>query len=391
MATTKTAAPVKETLTRLGFIESVAIGAAPVIASAPIRPRAIAASAAGTRRIEQIDAMRFLAFCTVALIHVAWTDTREVGAYTALLTLLRYSLPFFYMTAGWVIAVHGRCRLDHLPRVARRLGLLFVVWIALYNFVHFFVHDLGYRPMPTTLREATVYLAATLNSGGVAFHLWFLPWLGVSIAIWVGLGRFAPRALWPVVIGLYGLGLAVGPYNEFTGLFEHVARIYPDPIAFTGRNGPFFGPLFVALGGWLATRHRRIDRVPTDVLATVALAGLVLFVGEAIFICGHGVKMVANFNFLVGSLLFAPALFLIGLRLPVGPAISAAARLGRLGVGMYCVHGFFTLLYNQVHTPAMRLETPLWFTFFAAAGVVALSVATTLVLARVPGLRRLVG
>ncbi|NLH83184.1 MAG: acyltransferase [Phyllobacteriaceae bacterium] len=349
---------------------------------------AIAARVGG--RVVQIDMMRFVAFATIATIHVSWVDTRDVGARSVLLLMLRYSLPFFFMTSGWFAARHLGDDVAYLRRVILRLGGLFVVWELVFNAIHFFVHDLGYRPMPTTAHDAIVYLAATLNGGGVAFHLWFLPWLAVSITIFLGLARLGWTAVWIGTASLYVIGLAVGPYNEFTGVFDVVARIYPDPLAFTARNGPFFGPLFVAFGAWFARRQDLVAQVPRGVAPMVVIFGFLLFAGEAIFISRHGVKMVANFNFLVGSVIFAPALFVVILRAPVDRVTTAMARLGRHGLGMYCLHALFTLLYNQAHPAATRLDMPVWVSLVQAAWVVALSAGLALLLARIPVLRRFV-
>lgn len=352
-----------------------------------------AAPVTGTRvggRIVQIDMMRFLAFATIATIHVAWVDTREIDARSLLLLLMRYSLPFFFMTAGYFVARHLGDDVAHLRRVFVRLGGLFLFWELVFNTIHFFVHDLGYRPMPTTGREAVVYLAATLNSGGVAFHLWFLPWLAVSIAIFFGLARLGWTAVWAGTGLLYGIGLGVGPYNEFTGVFDVVARIYPDPLAFTGRNGPFFGPLFVALGAFFARHEAMVARIPRGVPAMAVVVGFALFVGEAVFISRHGVKMVANFNFLFGSLIFAPALFLAMLRAPVNGATLGLAQLGRYALGMYCLHALFTLLYNQARPAARRLDMPVGESLLVAGWVVVLSALSALLLARIPRMRRFV-
>lgn len=352
--------------------------------------RAATAATVVGGRVVQIDMMRFLAFATIAVIHVSWVNTKEINNYSILLTLSRYSLPFFFMTSGYFAARHFDDAAAYLKRVCLRLGGLFLFWELVYNAIHFFVHDFGYRAMPTTWREAAVYLAATLNGGGVAFHLWFLPWLAVSVTIFFALMRFGWRTVWIGSALLYALGLAVGPYNEFTGVFAWIERIYPDPIGFTARNGPFFGPLFVAFGAWAGRRGEDLAKIPMSVGALGIAAGLLLFAAEAIFIAGHGAKMVSNFNFLTGSVVFAPALFLLVMRTPVTPATLLLARLGRHALGMYCLHALFTLPYNELHPATARLEIPLWASLAEAAWVTAASVALALALAHVPKLRRFV-
>ena len=341
-------------------------------------------------RVGQVDLMRFLAFATITLIHVGWVETKDLNVHSGLMLLLRYSLPFFFMTSGYFAERHAHESAAHLRRVVLRLAGLFVFWELVYNAIHFFVHDFGYRAMPTTPREILVYAAITLNGGGVAFHLWFLPWLAVSLTVFTVLRRFGWRAVWIGVVLLYGLGLAVGPYTEFPGFSDRVARIFPEPAGFTARNGPFFGPMFIAFGAWFAADGDRVARVPRGVPVAAFLLGVALFALEASFISRHGIKTISGFNFLVGSLIFAPALFLIVMRWSLGPIGRATARLGRYALGMYCVHAFFTLVYIQSHPARLRLEAPIVDTFVTAALVIAASVVSTLLLARISVLRRFV-
>lgn len=341
-------------------------------------------------RVVQVDLMRFVAFATITLIHVGWVETKDLNVHSGLMLLLRYSLPFFFMTSGYFAERHVHESSAYLHRVVLRLAGLFLFWELVYNGIHFFVCDFGYRAMPTTPREILTYAAITLNGGGVAFHLWFLPWLAVSLTVFMILRRFGWRAVWIGSALLYALGLAVGPYNEFTGLYDQVARIFPEPAAFTARNGPFFGPIFIAFGAWVARHGDRVASVPAGVPEATFLLGLAVFALEASFISLHGIKMLSGFNFLFGSLIFAPALFLIVMRRSVGPVGLGLARLGRYALGMYCIHGLFTLVYIQSHPAQLRLQEPIADTFVTAALVVTGSVAVTLVLARISVLRRFV-
>lgn len=389
MAVTGASKSATEILKGLGFVDPPGL--------APVRPQPLdatlpaAASAVATRaRVEQIDAMRFVAFCTVTTIHVIAVDTRELNAHGLLLMVLRYSLAFFFMTSGFMAGLKATNGLDYGWRVFKRLFVLFVAWELVYNGVHFWVHDLGYHPSPSSIPEPYRHLIATLNGGGVAFHLWFLPWLGVSIAIFLALRPFGWRAVWTVSLALYAIGLAVGPYNEMTGVFSWVARIYPDAVAFTGRNGPFFGPLFVAMGAWFAARRDEVPAVPVSALAIFVAIGLSLFVWEAMFISAHGVKPISNFNFLLGSAIFSPALFLLVLRVPIGRMAGRVARLGRFAVGMYCIHGLFTLGWAMIVPPATRLSVPIATSLAVSAAIVVASAIMAVGLAKVPGLKRLV-
>lgn len=61
------------------------------------------------------------------------------------------------------------------------------------------------------------------------------------------------------MVGLFLIGCALGPYGEFTGLLDHVGPLTTKPLSYSARNGPFFGPLFLALGDLIACRDLRVS------------------------------------------------------------------------------------------------------------------------------------
>lgn len=92
----------------------------------------------------------------------------------------------------------------------------------------------------------------------------------------------------------------------------------------------------------------------------------------------------------MGTLIFAAGVFLAFRDFSDGPLAEAIARLGRLALGMYCVHAAFTTAFNAVFLPETRAITPIWTSFAAAVVVVVASTGVTMVLARIPPLRRFV-
>lgn len=343
----------------------------------------------GGARIAWIDELRFTAFCAVALLHVAWVESHRLGPHDLIGFSTRFAVPVFFMIAGFMIERKGRGDREVIAGTFRRLFPLFLFWEAVYVLV-----DLAaggrFQPLPeATAKGLARFAATTLYNGGIAFHLWFVVWLGVSVAIVVGLRRFGPVVSWGVIAGLFAIGSAIGPYGAFTGLLDHVGPLTTRPIAYTARNGPFFGPLFVALGALIARRDLRLPR-----FAAVGLivAGLGLEIVEGLTIASRGGRFVSAWDVTFGTPIFALGVIFLfrsfeGARGAVATRLAAA---GRLSLGMYCVHVLFTDPWNAWFPPAAREATPVVSTLLGAIGVILASFVLASVLARVPLLRRFV-
>ncbi|MDR3376741.1 MAG: hypothetical protein P4L98_23730, partial [Ancalomicrobiaceae bacterium] len=243
-------------------------------------------------------------------------------------------------------------------------------------------------PLPEgTIRGLIRFAAVSIYTGGVAFHLWFVVWLAVSTAIFVALRRGGPIVLWSGVTALFLFGCALGPYGEFTGLNQYVGPLTTNPQAYTARNGPFFGPLFLALGCLYA---RRDVRASWGLVIALTTAGWGLQVVEGLVIASGSSRFVSIGDVLFGTPIFATGVFLAFRNMPEGRFAEQIARLGRLSLGMYCVHVLFTFAFNAIFPPEARAVTPIWVSLVGAMAVVAASALTTFALARVPPLRRLV-
>jgi surface polysaccharide O-acyltransferase-like enzyme len=338
-------------------------------------------------RIVWMDELRFFAFCAVALLHVSGIESVKLGGRDLIVFSTRFAVPVFFMISGFMIGRKERSAYQTTSRTFRRLVPIFLFWEAIYIVVDVAVGGALY-PLPEgTIKGLIRFAAVSIYTGGVAFHLWFVVWLAVSTAIFVALRRGGPIILWSGVTTLFLIGCALGPYGEFTGLLQYVGPLTTNPQAYTARNGPFFGPFFLALGCLIAQHNLRASWVRA--IALIA-AGWGLQVVEGLVIASDASRFVSIGDVVFGTPIFATGVFLAFRNMPEGRFAEHIARLGRLSLGMYCAHAFFTFAFSAVFPPETRAITPIWVSIVGAMAVVAASVLTTLALARVPPLRRFV-
>lgn len=350
------------------------------VTPSPVRPR-----------LEQIDALRFVAFALVVVLHaVSAPRLSTLQASTILDGLSRVAVPCFFLISGYFVpATPDPVR--YLVRLLTRLAPVFLVWEAVY--IAGYALGLPLVSLESTWAEQSLAfrIVNTLTEGGLAYHLWFLPSLFLSLAAFVLLRHIAgPRVTLALALLLYLTGLALGPYNEVLGLYDGLARHLPEPQTLTFRNGVAFGLLYIALGNALARRAVAIDRLW---LVAALVAGFLVQEAEFALVTAtstHGRALAIDYG--LGTVLYATAAFLIALSAPATTWTTRLARLGRLSLGLYCVHilvletlrNTFLGHLDYAGAPAVALRLGL------AAAVIALSVVIIAALDRLPPLRRLI-
>lgn len=338
-------------------------------------------------RLVWIDELRFVAFCAIVLLHVSSVETTVLTGHDLVVFATRFAVPVFFLISGHLIGARNREPDAIIRNTASRLVPVFLFWEIVYTLI-----DVGFDgaffPLPRgELLDWARFLLGTLYAGGPAFHLWFVVWSGVSIKIVADLWRVGERFAWGVAVALFLLGAALGPYGVFTGLSSHVGPLAPNPLIYTARNGPFFGPLFLLVGASVARRDLR-----ASLPAALGLigGGYVLQVVEGMAIARGGGGFVSIWDVSLGTPAMAIGVFLLFRRLRDGVTTSPIARLGRVSLGAYCIHAMFTNVWALLAPPQTRVDTPLLAIAVVAAMVVVASVGAALLLARVDALRRFV-
>lgn len=296
--------------------------------------RTVSAVASGSQaRDASMDSLRFICFLAVATLHVVTSPQRDITQFAIIDHLTRFAVPVFFMMSGFFFEKPGAHRIMRIIPRAKRLLVMFAFWEIIYNAVNLFV--LRTADYPTTSIKLVYYIL--YYSSGPAYHLWFLPHLVVTVFLFAILRRFGFGLLLPLATVCYLAGLLIGPWN----VLMPPGHLFSIEV----RNGLFFGFPFFVLGAYI--RFARID-LPLRILLPCLLLGIGLQILEGYVISTMGIDAkFAPHDFLLGTALFATAVFLIFKRLSLhGPTL---ARLGRISPGVFCVH---ILFFNLFTTPA---------------------------------------
>jgi surface polysaccharide O-acyltransferase-like enzyme len=164
-------------------------------------------------RHDGIDLVRLLMAFAVVLLHALPkpVDTPGGAPWVILLaTACRAAVPFFFVAAGYFMRPPSSLRWSVVQRPLLRVVPAFLVWVALYHAASV-VLGVPARAMRWT----------DLFSGGLAFHLWFLPALAAAmILVTAGIAVLGRRWTRVLCCVLAACALAVGSYHLLSGLRE---------------------------------------------------------------------------------------------------------------------------------------------------------------------------
>jgi surface polysaccharide O-acyltransferase-like enzyme len=322
-------------------------------------------------RLAGVDAVRYICVFAVVLIHVLpdTAPTYQITVEDVISEASRFAVPFFFISAGFFLARRDlNNRRATILLIIKRIVPIYVFWDLAYTIGD--VHSLEILSNPRFL----LHLIAT---GGSGFHLWFLPTLGLSMALVViTAGYLGWYEIFAVALGLYVIGLIVGSYR---GLLFLPAKSTMTWLQIA-RDGPFFGTIFVLFGLWLAKSRWRA-RVWTSLALFVA--GLALQLTEAYFLDVRHLNYFKDNDLLIGTLFLGPGAFLLALHLPSGSTIvKKLAALGRYSLGIYAVHLYFVFAFQ-----ALPMQSGIAERFAGAILVLLASTLFTLALAQVKPVR----
>ncbi len=330
-----------------------------------------------------IDFGRFIAIIGVILIHSAGAgrflkvetgaDLQQFGINPGVVIeqICRFAVPFFFCASGYFLArQNSRALSNVLIGIARRIIPIYFIWSLFYVLI-------------TSKRMIwltdPMYVLEWLVNGGPGYHLWFLPALGVNMALAAYLRR---RLLWKAIfiiaIVLYVTGLMLGSYLP---LFIH----NPDPVFnMVSRDLPCFGLIFVIAGMYLAESPPPPPKLTTSII--ICIFGAALHLTEAAVLDRAGLMPFQANNYLLGTLAFGIGAFLVTLNFKNVPKLfELFAEIGRLNLGIYAVHVFFLIVARHFLRPTELYER-LSIAFF----VLLLSCLAALVVSRIKPLRLLV-
>ena len=261
-----------------------------------------------------IDWLRLAAAILVIAIHTSpLADFNETGDFILTRVLARIAVPFFFITSGYFLLSRYHDSDRKLRHFLKKTGWIYGASILLYLPLNF---RNGYFSQSQLLPE----LLKDLIFDGTMYHLWYLPasMLGMLIA-WklvekLDFSKGLVMALLLYLVGLFGdsyyvvvekLPLLKAFYDRLFELFDYT------------RNGLFFAPVFLMLGGFIADERRKLSSVEAGVGFLISLG---LLLAEALILHRHGFQRHDSmYVFLLPAMYFLFHLILLwkGRRIPL--------------------------------------------------------------------------
>ena len=261
-----------------------------------------------------IDWLRLAAAILVIAIHTSpLADFSKTGDFILTRVLARIAVPFFFITSGYFLLSRYHDSDRKLRHFLKKTGWIYGASILLYLPLNF---RNGYFSQSQLLPE----LLKDLIFDGTMYHLWYLPasMLGMLIA-WklvekLDFSKGLVMALLLYLVGLFGdsyyvvvekLPLLKAFYDRLFELFDYT------------RNGLFFAPVFLMLGGFIADERRKLSSVEAGVGFLISLG---LLLAEALILHRHGFQRHDSmYVFLLPAMYFLFHLVLLwkGRRIPL--------------------------------------------------------------------------
>ncbi len=200
-----------------------------------------------TKGFAALDAFRILAAVLVVAIHTSpLTGVSPEADFLLTRAVARVAVPFFLMVTGYFLARRdwrdGR-------RMIKKLAVLYLASAALYLPLN--LYNGGYPPLEW-LRRILI--------DGTFYHLWYFPAAILGIAVACLLRRLGKRGALAAALALYLAGLLGDSYWGLAGQLPILKTVYDGIFSVTSytRNGLFYAPLFLLLGGWGLRLPRRM-------------------------------------------------------------------------------------------------------------------------------------
>jgi surface polysaccharide O-acyltransferase-like enzyme len=263
-----------------------------------------------TSRLGSIDAARWLCCFAVAFLHsTPGLDVTSPSSIAVLISIAcRGAVPFFFVTSGYFAKSGSQIR------TIRRLAPVYISWLIIYSILANRIDQLqSFR---------------TWATGGVAYHLWFIPTLMFTLIVVPNTVKYC---------GLVATGLLCTTLALCSLGFDAYRFLLIIPAIDGTRL--MMAPLIVYIG--IVIRRTEISLSPLVSLSIFMVAWVVAVSEEtAIAHLSHS-PLVSHAN-VTSTILMGPALFLCAKSL--SRASIWLSALGKVTLGVYAAHLLFLQL-----------------------------------------------
>ena len=205
-----------------------------------------------------IDIFRIIAAVLVIANHTTpLLDFTENGDFVLSNIIARLSVPFFFMTSGFFLIRDVQKDNSALWSFFKKSALIYGAAILICLPLQIYKGDFSApHVLPLMLKK--------LFFDGTLYHLWYLPASIIGgIIAWHLVRKFGFKISFAVTLPLYLFGLLGNSYYGIVEKVPFLKAVFEEIflVMDTTRNGLFFAPLFIVLGGYMySIRHRVVKR-----------------------------------------------------------------------------------------------------------------------------------
>lgn len=234
-----------------------------------------------------IDYFRFAAALLVITIHTSpLAAFSETADFFLTRITARVAVPFFLMATGFFLISQYAYDAGKLYHFLKKTAVLYGISILLY--VPLNIYN-GYFSMDHFLPE----MLKDLVFDGTMYHLWYLPasMLG-AVTAWCIVRKLGIRRGWVVTLLFYAAGLLGDSYYGAASKIPLLKTIYENifEISDYTRNGIFFAPVFLVMGGMAADEAARKEEISLQRSITGFGISFLLMVSEGMLLHRFGLQ-----------------------------------------------------------------------------------------------------
>jgi len=339
-------------------------------------------------RIKSVDVFRVLAIIGVISAHTTpfkfyGATEEDLSKYIDIFLnqFVRFTVPFFFALAGYFWGVRIRKKnaepFGSAHTMGKRVFFLYIAWCLIYLLPidpYLLGRDGIFGSVKFSLEMLQRYPVDFLLQG-TKVHLWFL--MAMVFAVYIA-GIFIQKG-WEKQLLWFGAALYI---------FGVLGKAYMNtPIGFEApfdtRNGPFFSTIFFACGYVLSGYEPKTDWLKYGF--AIFVAGFIMHFSE-MFLLWKFFNASPRHDYLFGTFLMGMGMTLMALSNHKWFQSESLATIGMMTLGIYAIHFAFVDFFNVYD---LRYNSPAWEIGLVFI-VFGLSVISTYIMSKTPGLKKLV-
>lgn len=210
------------------------------------------------KRYTGIDCFRFISALLIVAIHTSpLADISNTGDFILTRIIARIAVPFFLITSGFfLISRYGNSN-EKLIKFVKKTLMIYAAAILIYIPINIYN---GYFKMDNLLPN----IIKDIVFDGTLYHLWYLPASVMgAVTAWYLVKRLDYSGALIITFVLYLTGLFGDSYYGISKKVPILRYFYKliFQICDHTRNGIFFAPVFLVMGGMIADRQYKIKNM----------------------------------------------------------------------------------------------------------------------------------